>query len=229
MEMWTAFILGFLGSLHCAGMCGPLVLALSATGSSKASCLLGRVVNNLGRITTYGFLGMIFSLLGRTLAVAGLQRWVSLIAGVAVIIAWVASSRYAVTTPLLRAVGWLKAGQANLLQQRTFKSLFFLGVLNGFLPCGLVYAACAGAVAAGGFLRGVEYMIVFGLGTVPMMLGIGFVGKKLLLMIRFRFQKLIPTALVVLGMLLILRGMSLGIPYLSPALSYAGGKAPACH
>jgi uncharacterized protein len=229
MELWTAFILGLVGSLHCAGMCGPLVLALPTTGGATSSGLFGRSLYNLGRIITYCILGAVFGLIGHTLSLAGFQRWLSLGAGAAILIGLAASSRYALNTPVTRAAAGLKSGFAKLLPKHTHVSIVFLGLLNGLLPCGLVYAACAGAVAAGGFIASVEYMLAFGLGTVPMMLGIGFVGRKIQVAIRFKLQKLIPISLVLVGALLILRGLSLGIPFLSPSLSGASGQCSACH
>jgi len=98
-------------------------------------------------------------------------------------------------------------------------------VLNGFLPCGLVYVACAAAVPLGSIFAGLTYMIAFGLGTIPVMLAIGVAGRNLAL--RFRYQKLVPVALAVVAMLLIVRGLSLGIPYLSPDLS--GQSSHRCH
>jgi len=231
MELWTALILGLAGSLHCAGMCGPLALALPMTGNNTAAFALGRAAYNLGRITTYILLGALFGLIGVTFALAGLQRWVSLAAGVVILATFLTSSRIALNTPVTNAVTWLKSQLAKMLQRRTFGSLLLLGLLNGALPCGLVYVACAGAVATGRFLSGIEYMLVFGLGTIPIMLGIGLAGKKLQVAVRLRFQKVIPVCRVALAALLILRGLSLGIPYLSPDLSHDSNHGPchACH
>ena len=158
MLLWTAFLLRLVGSLHCAGMCGPLVLALPMTGGSGASGPWGRVVYHIGRISTYALLGAVFGLLGETLGLAGLQRWVSLGAGAAILIGLVASSRLALKAPAFQAVGCLKSAFSSLLHRRTFASLLLLGGINGLLPCGLVYAACAGAIASGGFFSAVEYM-----------------------------------------------------------------------
>ena len=226
MTLWSAFLLGMLGSLHCAGMCGPLALALPATGRSKSTFILGRVAYNAGRIFTYCLLGATFGLLGGTLALAGIARWVSLVAGLLILAGVFVTSRHALHVPIAKVSGWVRLRLGYFLNRRTIFSTFFLGAFNGLLPCGLVYAACAVAVTMGGTLAGSGYMAVFGLGTVPMMLGIGLFGMKLQLLIRLRFQRLIPAGLLLVGILLVMRGMALGIPYLSPDLS---GHCPGCH
>ena len=226
MELWTAFILGLVGSLHCAGMCGPLVLAMPTGRSTSATLpfVLGRVTYNLGRIATYSLLGGIFGLIGHTFALAGLQRWVSLGVGIIVLAVLVISTRKSLSGPTSRIVALVKRGLAPLLARQTFGSVFMLGALNGLLPCGLVYAACAGAVALGGVMS-VQYMVAFGLGTVPMMLAIALAGKKLQFTLRLRFEKLIPISVFTIGVLLIFRGLALGIPYLSPDV----GHLKCCH
>lgn len=217
MELWTAFLLGLVGSAHCAGMCGPLALALPATGNTRGTFLAGRVLYNAGRLVTYAALGAAFGLLGQTFALAGFQRWISLAAGLAILAGLFASSRFAVGLPAVSAVGWLKASFGKLLQQRSLASVFLIGLLNGFLPCGLVYAAAAGATATGHSLDGTLAMLTFGLGTVPMMLGFSLLGPRLHTAFRFRLQRLVSASLVIVGTLLLLRGLALGIPYLSPA------------
>ena len=225
MELWTAFLLGLLGSLHCAGMCGPLVLALPGTAGGRASWLVGRLAYNAGRIATYTVLGAGFGLIGHTVTIAGWQRWLSLGAGLTLLIALIASSRFALGAPAIATVGWLKSAFAALLRRRSHAALIGLGALNGFLPCGLVYAATAGAVVSTRVIDGAFYMFVFGLGTLPMMLGIALAGQRLQFTLRARLQALIPASLATLAVLLILRGLALGIPYLSPAVT---GTCPAC-
>jgi hypothetical protein len=113
------------------------------------------------------------------------------------------------------------------LRHRSFKSLAILGLLNGLLPCGLVYVACAGATATGGLMAGVQYMAAFGLGTVPMMLGISLSGRLIPIALRLQLRKAIPVSVFLLASLLILRGLALGIPYLSPDLASANSSC--CH
>lgn len=228
MQIWSAFLIGLVGSLHCAGMCGPLALALPATGGTRISFTAGRLAYNAGRITTYCLLGAVFGLVGLTFALAGFQRWASITAGAAILIGLLASSRRTLNTPVSKAVARVRSGLGVLLHRRTLGSIYLLGVLNGFLPCGLVYVACAGAVAAGGFIAGMAYMAAFGLGTVPMMLSLGLAGRMLHAGIRLKFQKMVPVCLLMLGLLLVLRGMALGVPYLSPELGAQSGHAGSC-
>jgi len=226
MELWTAFTLGLVGSLHCAGMCGPLALALPPAGNTAISYLGGRVAYNIGRIVTYCVLGLVVGLIGKSFLLAGLQRWVSIALGVLLILGLVASRKLALWKPVTLFVNQLKAGMGSLLRQRSFFALTLLGLLNGLLPCGLVYVAAAGATVAGGVLEGAQYMAAFGVGTVPMMLAISLSGKLVPISLRLKLRKVIPVSVFLLATLLILRGMSLGIPYLSPNLAADGS---CCH
>jgi len=227
MDYWTAFILGLAGSLHCAAMCGPLALALPTAGRSGLNLVAGRLVYTIGRIFTYCALGLVFGVAGHTLALVGIQRWVSIALGLALLAGLFASRRLALWRPVTQMVEQLKRLMAGLLRRRSFAALALLGLLNGLLPCGLVYVACAGATATGGVSSGMVYMAAFGLGTVPLMLAIGLSGRLLPLPIRLRLRSAIPVSVFLLAMLLILRGMALGIPYVSPDLE--PGKVDCCH
>ena len=227
MELWTAFLLGLVGSLHCAGMCGPLALALPPAGNASSTYLLGRLAYNLGRVITYCMLGLVFGLIGESLMLAGLQRWASIVLGVTLLVGLFASRKLAMARPFTAVVAWLKNHMGTLLRQRSFHSLLTLGLLNGLLPCGLVYVAYAGAATTGGLFAGALYMAAFGLGTVPMMLALSLTGKLIPISFRLKLLKAVPVAVGVLGALLILRGLSLGIPYLSPDLT-AAGEASCC-
>jgi len=223
--LWTAFLLGLVGSLHCAAMCGPLVLAVPAAGHSRLSFTASRIIYHLGRIATYAAIGVLFGAVGKSFALVGLQRWLSILAGAAIFLGLLMSSRLAPNTPVARLVVRLKSMFGRLLRQRTIAAQFALGTINGLLPCGLVYIAAAGAAASGEVLGGAIYMAAFGAGTLPMMFGLGLAGARLQFALRFR--KLIPISVVVVAALLVLRGMSLGIPYLSPDISST--HASSCH
>jgi hypothetical protein len=186
---------------------------------------------NGGRVLTYCALGLVFGLVGKTLLLAGLQQSVSIALGIILLAGLLASRKLALWQPVTLGLGHLKQRMGSLLKQRGFTALAILGLLNGLLPCGLVYVACAGATATGGPLEGARYMAEFGLGTVPMMLSISLSGRLVPVAWRFRLRKLVPASVAMLAALLILRGMSLGIPYVSPQLSTPaseGASTPAC-
>jgi sulfite exporter TauE/SafE len=176
---------------------------------------------------TYCLLGVVFGLVGQTLVLAGIQRWVSISLGLALLSGLVWSRKLALWQPVTSLIARLKLHMSGLLRTRSLSSLAVLGMLNGLLPCGLVYVACAGAVATGSLLSGILYMMAFGIGTIPMMLGIGLSGQLMPLSLRLQLRKAVPVSVCLLAGLLILRGLSLGIPYLSPDLSRHG--VDCCH
>lgn len=226
--LWTAFMLGFVGSLHCAGMCGPLAMAVPVVGQGRGAVIRSRLIYNLGRMVTYAALGAIVGLLGQAFALAGVQRWISLTAGALILIGVLVSSRWLRGQALNRGIVSLKNAFGHLLRRRTVGAVAVLGMLNGLLPCGLVYVACTAALASHHWWEGVAYMTLFGVGTVPMMFGLGMVGLKLQSLLRFRLQRLVPASLAIVGGLLLLRGLALGIPYVSPADPATGPACPMC-
>lgn len=219
---------GLLGSLHCLGMCGPLMLALPATGRNRLHFLAGRIACQGGRVLTYMVLGALFGVFGKTLVFAGWQRGLSIVVGLLILVSLLARGR----SWSARATGWIAQAVAALrrsfgplLKRRSVSALFGVGMLNGLLPCGLVYVALAMAAATGTARGGAEFMAAFGLGTVPALLGVSLAGRLVTAAWRLRLQRLVPGALVVLAALFILRGLSLGIPYVSPDLSPASEQA----
>jgi sulfite exporter TauE/SafE len=218
MNFGIAIALGLLGSLHCAAMCGPLMLALPVPVGGAGRFVAGRIMYQLGRVATYCLLGVVAGIIGKSILLAGLQRWLSIALGVAILTGWLVSRKISVAAPVLRLVTQLKSAMSAQLRQRTFRSLALLGMLNGLLPCGLVYVALAGAVSRGTLVGGIVYMALFGLGTMPTVLGISLSGKIFPLALRLKLRRAIPVGVCLLAGLLILRGMALGIPYVSPAL-----------
>ena len=225
MDFGIAFALGLLGSLHCAAMCGPLMLALPVPPGGPARFVAGRIIYQLGRIATYCLLGVVAGLVGKSIYLAGFQQWLSIALGLAVLGGFLISKKVALSAPVVRLVAKLKLAMSEQLKRRSFRSLALLGLLNGLLPCGLVYVAVAGAVSRGGLRDGIVYMAAFGLGTLPTMLGISLSGKLFPLALRLKLRSAIPVGVCLLAGLLILRGMALGIPYVSPDLSSA---TPSC-
>lgn len=228
MELWTAFTLGLVGSLHCAGMCGPLAMAVPVMGKGTAAIAFSRLIYNSGRLVTYMVIGILFGLLGQAFALAGIQRWISIAAGVVIIGALLVSLKWGNSTMMTAWIGRLKGLFGGALRNRTAPSLFALGLVNGLLPCGLVYVAAAAAVTTGAWYHGAIYMFFFGLGTLPIMLGIGMLIGRLGQQWRLRLQNLVPVSLAIVGALLILRGAGLGIPLLSPPPLESGEVCELC-
>jgi sulfite exporter TauE/SafE len=216
----SALVLGIMGSFHCAGMCGPIALALPLHGNTVGGKIFGGSLYNLGRTLTYGIMGAVFGLLGQGVAMLGFQQKISVIMGslmiISVLFPALFRNQYTLEKSWLSLIGNLKSTIGRMFSIRSYSSLFFIGMLNGLLPCGLVYMAIAGAIGTGSVGSGTLYMILFGLGTIPMLLGISLAGNLLSLAVRRRINRLIPVMVVLVGIFFILRGLSLGIPYVSP-------------
>ena len=216
----SALGLGLMGSFHCAGMCGPIAIALPLHGNTVSQKIFGGTLYNVGRTITYGIMGAIFGFLGQGVEMLGFQQKISVVMGALMIISVLFpalfKNQYRMDKSWFSFVGKLKKSIGKLFSIRSFSSLFFIGLLNGLLPCGLVYMAIAGAIGTGNVTQGSLYMILFGLGTIPMLLTISLAGNIMSQAIRRKINKLIPVLVVVVGLLFILRGLSLGIPYLSP-------------
>jgi uncharacterized protein len=225
---YSAFILGFLGSLHCAAMCGPLALAVPFVGTTKIAFLVSRLIYNFGRTITYGTLGLIFGVIGKSLLLAGFQQWLSITAGIAMLTFLIFGHKRA-TAHAWKSSVWIKNLFGRFIKRRTFAAILALGVANGLLPCGLVYMAGTASAATGDVFHSALYMVVFGLGTIPMMLGMSLFSRPLTSFLQqFRLKPLVPVAVSLVAVSLILRGLALGIPYVSPAASNGSISCPAC-
>ena len=215
----TAFFTGFVGSFHCMGMCGPIALALPNVGNSITGKATSRLVYNIGRIFTYAILGVLLGTFGLGLKLAGLQQNISIAAGVLIIIMVVFTSG-AIERKIGSPFKLLKSETiARLFKMKSLIGLFLIGILNGLLPCGFVYIALIGSVATQNAMQGALFMIFFGLGTLPMMFGVSMVGQFISIQIRTRITKVVPYLAILIGCVFILRGMNLGIPYVSPQIS----------
>ncbi len=228
MEYWSALILGLAGSLHCIGMCGPIAVALPIGQDSRITYTIGRFAYNIGRTITYAVLGLICGFVGQTIIMSDYQQGLSIALGVIILIAVFTPSKY--TGKLVGSTGnsrlfaKLKSLWGRMFSKSSVGALFVVGILNGFLPCGLVYLALAGSIATGSPQKGAIYMGLFGLGTLPVMMAISLLGTMIGLKFRQRLKRLVPVAAVCLAVLFILRGMSLGIPYVSPKITQDKGE-----
>jgi sulfite exporter TauE/SafE len=218
----AAFTMGLLGSFHCVGMCGPLALSLPLNSDSFWSKFSGSLLYNAGRIVTYSVFGLLFGAIGKSVALFGYQQWLSILLGVLIIFFIVLPKRIAVFNNNNFALHFLekiRASLGKLFLKKNYASLFLIGLLNGLLPCGLVYMAVAGAAATGDIINSIFFMAFFGLGTLPMMWSVAFFGNYVSIGIRHKIRKAYPYMMMLLACLLILRGMGMGIPYISPKVN----------
>jgi sulfite exporter TauE/SafE len=233
--LYSAFIIGLAGSLHCLGMCGPIALALPVPAGGQLTKVAGRALYNFGRITTYATLGLLIGLFGQSLSLALSQQKLSVSIGIIMLLLIVlpgkATHRLNAFAPVARFTGRVKRQFSGLFRKRSLSALFGLGLLNGLLPCGMIYVALAGAVATGSGVTGMAYMALFGLGTLPMMLSISLGVQWLNIQWRNKLLRVVPVFTVLLAFMLILRGLDLGIPGLSPHVekTVSTVKMECCH
>ena len=214
--LWTAFTTGLIGSLHCIGMCGPIAMALPYQKHSKIAILTSTTTYNLGRIITYSLLGLFIGLIGEGVFIAGLQQALSIGAGILLLI--IALFSIEVESKLLslkvihKIYAKLRTILGRFLTKNGYKALFITGLLNGLLPCGLVYFALVGAVTSGSIIKSMQYMALFGLGTFPLMLTASIAGNFISIRWRNKIKKLYPVLLILFAALLIMRGLNFDIP-----------------
>jgi sulfite exporter TauE/SafE len=221
--IWAGFVFGILGSFHCVGMCGPIALALPVGRGAGWSYVAGRLLYNLGRITTYSLLGALAGLVGKSLQIAVFQQTLSIVSGVLILLVLVLPltlfAKFRGLIGLGKLLQFIKKSIGHYFGKNNIWSLGVVGLLNGLLPCGFVYFALAGALSMPSVPTAMGYMFLFGLGTFPLMLVISLTGKFMQPRLRHFFNRAVPYAASFLALLFILRGLNLGIPCVSPALS----------
>lgn len=219
--LYSAFIFGLISSFHCIGMCGPIAMMLPLDRNNEAKKASQILTYHIGKLTAYGSLGLIFGLLGRSFYLAGMQQQLSIIVGVLMILIAIIPekvfAKYNFSKPVYKLITKVKSSLGQQFKNRSYKSLYTIGLLNGFLPCGMVYVALFGAIAMQNISLGVTYMLLFGIGTIPMMVAVSYASNLITFSFRGALQKAIPYVAVIIGMLFIIRGLGLDIPYLSPS------------
>ncbi len=226
MFLLAAISLGFLGSFHCIGMCGPIALTIPVKRTSSLSVFTGSLVYNSGRIITYACMGLLFGLLGKGFALAGWQNILSITLGITILVLLFVPNLSILPVKvglIFRLLEKLKSQIRQLFGVHTMRSLVLIGLLNGLLPCGLVYLGIAGSIATGDALKGALFMGAFGLGTFPAMLAITVARDHISIRFRERIRMVVPVFVGMMAVLLILRGMNMGIPYISPSIESSAG------
>jgi uncharacterized protein len=212
--MWlTALIMGVAGSLHCAGMCSPLALAITNTNKTA---LTNRILYNLGRILTYGILGGIVAGVGYSLPLTGFQNALSLLLGLCLILMAVLGYKRNrirfVTNALLRFSNQLKKLFSHFIQRKTPGALLLMGAINGLLPCGLTFLALSVCLTLAAPIDGFIYMLLFGVGTLPVMLGFVSVIELLTRKLQWDIRTITTGMMVLSGVLLIARVFLMHVP-----------------
>ncbi|MBU2938933.1 sulfite exporter TauE/SafE family protein [Lacinutrix sp. C3R15] len=232
--LWSALIFGLLGSFHCVGMCGPIAFMLPVDRSNSLKKVFQITSYHIGRLLAYALIGLFFGLVGKSLYIFGLQQQLSIIIGILMIVVVLIPvkifNKYNFSKPLYKTISKVKSSLGKALKKKTADTFLTIGFLNGFLPCGLVYMAVFASLAMQNAWQSSLYMVLFGLGTIPLMTSAIYLGKFLNSKMKQRIQKAIPIFVVIIGLLFILRGLGLGIPYLSPApIIETASSAIECH
>lgn len=215
----AGLLLGITSNFHCLGMCGPIAMAIPVNRTSTWTILGGILQYNGGRILTYALLGAVVGSIGITVDTLGFLQWISIITGIFMIIfAWRKwfSRIFSGHLPTFGIQGFVSKSLGNVLAMQTPFKLTLLGMINGLLPCGMVYIGLMNALLAGNPLSSAYAMIAFGVGTIPAMFAVGFAANRISGSVRQKINKVVPFLLTLVGALIVLRGMNLDIPYISP-------------
>jgi len=228
----SGLALGAISGFHCIGMCGPIAVALPLHHLSPNKKIPGLLLYNIGRVCTYATLGLIFGFTGRQVYLGGFQKGFSIALGIIILfflLENILKKRWFQFSFTDSINGYLKKIISVFISKRQLYGMLMVGMANGLLPCGMVYFAIAGALATGSVQGGVLFMASFGLGTIPFMLLISYFGLFIGVSTRNTIKNILPYLMGCMAILLILRGMSLGIPYLSPLIENTPFQTVNCH
>nr|WP_321233264.1 sulfite exporter TauE/SafE family protein [uncultured Psychroserpens sp.] len=232
--LWSALIFGLLGSFHCIGMCGPIAFMLPVDRNNSSKKVFQIFTYHFGRLLAYAFIGLVFGLVGKGLYLFGIQQQLSILIGILMIVIVLIPiqtfNRYNFSKPIYKLISKVKSSLGQALKKKTADTFLTIGFLNGFLPCGLVYMAVIASITTQNAAQSSLYMLLFGIGTIPLMTAAVYLGKFLNTTAKKRIQKAIPVFVIIIGLLFIVRGMGLGIPYLSPTpIVEVASSAIDCH
>lgn len=212
-------------------MCGPIVFALPVYYLPTHQKLMGILLYHTGRIFMYAALGLFFGFVGRQFFLAGLQQYFSIFLG-SIILIILLQSFLNIKFLHSKLFDQFQLQLQNIIgiyiQKKQLYGMLILGMANGLLPCGMVYLAITGAMAAGDINGGIGFMTAFGLGTFPAMFLLTYFGSVISLSIRNRMKRAIPFFVATMAVLLILRGLNLNIPMISPLLNNSANRVVNC-
>lgn len=215
----AGFIIGLTSNFHCIGMCGPIAMAIPVNRKSNLTILSDALQYNFGRIITYSLLGLLVGFIGLSIKTFGVLQWLSILAGIGLILfAWqkYLHALFPFKIPSFKIQATLNKGLGKIIRSHSPFKLLLLGGLNGLLPCGMVFVALSNAILTGDILYSSLAMLAFGVGTLPAMMAVVFMMNKISTSTRKKMSRAVPYLLTVVGLLIILRGLNLGIPFISP-------------
>lgn len=229
----AAISLGLVSSFHCLGMCGPIAFILPVGKRSKLGKIMGLLAYNFGRIITYTFLGMLIGLFGEGLRFAGVSQTISIVLGVGLLLYVLLSKKFIKLNFYQRYFfkfnNVIKAKLSGMLKKQSNGALFITGLLNGLIPCGVVFIALQAALLQSSLANSMLFMLVFGLGTIPMMFSISYLSNSFSSVLKLKINKVMPVLTIVVALLLIVRGLNLDIPYISPSYNAQQNEMSCCH
>lgn len=225
-----AFLMGLLGSVHCAVMCGPIVLGLPFSKQASWQSVLQVLLYQLGRVAVYVILGAIVGAIGGSIALLAKQEIVSLMIGISIVFFAILQLSGKYVAHIQRWQVKLVAPLSKLMGKMLKLPIWGLaaGMLNGLIPCGMVYLALATSLNQANYKSGAYFMLLFGLGTTPLMFFISIGGVYLRKYLKFNTQQFLPWFALFIGVLFVLRSANLNIPFLSPAIHNHYGTVEKC-
>ncbi len=222
MQLTAALLLGFLGSFHCVGMCGPILMSLPQNQENSSTRFWKQLLYHSGRISVYFIFGLLIGLLGKGFLMIQIQQAMSI--GFGIILLLVTVFPFVLPDKIKSfnffKFSWFRNSFTQLINSKKTIAIYFLGFLNGLLPCGFVYVALAAAAVTASPMNAAGFMAFFGIGTAPALIILTMLGAIVQVSIRNKLRKVLPVITIVVALLLILRGLNLGIPMLSPKISH---------
>ena len=207
--LWSAFILGLAGSLHCVGMCGPIAL-LIPTGNGQQKNL-SITLYHLGKLLTYTIIGALFGLIVAGLYNYNIQSTLTIISGILLLVFafipkvlnLVEKNGYKVFNGIIK----FKNRLAKALNKNKTEYSFYIGFLNGFIPCAMVYSAAIVALSQKTFMNSIVFMIFFGLGTIPLLTVFYFTANRLKKSLTKYATNFRMVSFIIVGLFLVWRGI----------------------
>ncbi|MEQ8520217.1 MAG: sulfite exporter TauE/SafE family protein [Cytophagales bacterium] len=224
--LFAALTMGFLGSAHCIGMCGPLALAMPYGRFGGIRTWIARLVYQSGRLSTYFILGLILGVIGFSFNLAGIQQYFSIGLGIMLIAVLFIPMLFRNSLIMKRYYIfeiWVKKNIGKYINEDKISGFYITGILNGLLPCGLVWLALISAIALGNGFESGLFMLFFGLGTLPALIATMISYQAIQKRFSFSFKKVSNVITLAIALLLIVRGLNMG-NYFSPYLDFDAAK-----